>query len=149
MSEKLSMLYEESGRAMHKAQLVEYNLVSIMILLSKIEVSKPKEADPEYWSDKNLGWLLHDTIKSNSVPEEMRLFLETVVNARNHLAHKLFLNTDMTNDFEINRSIREVKHMQEVFNRGYDLTEEIMQNIANNEFGIDLSEIKKRLSQKF
>ena len=72
MSENLSILYEEVGRALHKAQLVEYNLISIMILFSKIEISKPTEADPNYWSDKNLGWLLHDSIKSSLIPENTR-----------------------------------------------------------------------------
>lgn len=142
MSEKLSILYEETGRALHKAQLVEYNLISIMIIFSKIEVSKPKEADPDYWSDKNLGWLLHDSIKSNSIPEDVKLFLQTIVNARNHLAHRIFIATDMTSEAGIDRTIREAKQMQQVFDRAHALLEEILKNAVKNEFFIDSEEIK-------
>lgn len=148
MSEKLSTLYEEAGRALHSAQLVEYNLISIMILFSKIEISKPKEADPSYWSDMNLGWLLHDSIKSNLIPEDAKLFLQTVVNARNHLAHKLFMDTDMTSEAGIDRTIREARYMQEIFNRGYALMEDILKNVAKSEFGVDINEIKKEAAAK-
>ena len=148
MSKNLSILYEEVGRALHKAQLVEYNLISIMILFSKIEISKPKEADPNYWSDKNLGWLLHDSIKSSLIPEDAKLFLQTLVNARNHLAHKLFMGTDMTSKEGIDRTIREAKKMQEVFDRGHALIEEILKNVAKNEFSIDVDEIKREAAAK-
>lgn len=148
MSENLSILYEEVGRALHKAQLVEYNLISIMILFSKIEISKPKEADPNYWSDKNLGWLLYDSIKSSLIPEDAKLFFQTLVNARNHLAHKLFMDTDMTSKEGIDRTIREAKKMQEVFDRGHALIDEILKNVAENEFSIDIEEIKREAAAK-
>lgn len=142
MSKNLSTLYEEAGRALHKTQLVEYNLVSIMILLSKIEVSKPIEADPNYWSKKTLGQILKESIKSNNIPEDARLFLETLYEARNHLAHRLFMETDITNEAGIDRAICEVRYMQKVFDRGHNLMEEILKNVAKSEFFIDTDEIK-------
>jgi hypothetical protein len=148
MSKNLSILYEEAGRALHKAQLVEYNLVSIMILFSKIEISKPTEADPNYWSKKTLGQILKESIKSTPIPEDTKLFLETLYEARNHLAHKLFMDTDIANEVEIDRAIREVRYMQEVFDRGHTLMEEILKNVAKNEFSIDTDEIKREAAAK-
>ena len=87
ITQNLSVLYEEAGRALSKAQLVEYTLVSAMILLSKIGPSKPKETDPEYWTKRQLGQLLKPVIESELITKDARLFLQTVVNARNHLAH--------------------------------------------------------------
>ena len=148
MSKNLSTLYEEAGRALHKAQLVEYNLVSLMILFSKIEISKPIEADPNYWSKKTLGQILKESIKSNPISEDTKLFLETLYEARNHLAHKHFMDTDMTNEAGIDRAIREVRYMQEIFDRGHTLIEEIIKNVAKSEFSIDTDEIKREATKK-
>lgn len=66
-------LYREVGGALHKAQLAEYNIVSIYILLSRADpVTSIQEIEENYWSKKTLG-RLKPLIDSGRLPEDARL----------------------------------------------------------------------------
>ena len=135
-------LYCEVGRSLHKVQLVEYNIVSTYILLSTIGPASEKERTEGYWSRKPLGQLL-DAVCKSPLPEEAKRFIETVVAARNHLAHSFFVSkTEIHSEDGISKLLRELEAMNGVFDRAYDFFEHILANFAL-QAGIDVSVIKK------
>lgn len=139
----LDKLYVEVGRALHMAQIVEYNIVSAHILLSKTGVSKDQERQEGYWSRKSLGVLLKPAIDSGLLDEDCMLFLQTVVNARNHLAHSFFLSAaDVHTQEGISLLLRETEAMIDVFGRAHVLFEQVL-GALSRPHGIDLEEIKK------
>ncbi len=83
-------LYYEVGKALHAVQIVEYNITSAHILLARTEPSFNKKSKEENWSKKTLGKFLYPLIKSGILPEDAKFFIETVLGARNHLAHSFF-----------------------------------------------------------
>lgn len=143
----LPKIYEEAGRALHKAQLVEYNLISLMILFSKIEVSKEKEKEPEYWTKRQLGHLLKPVIDSEIVPNDAKAFLQTLINARNHLAHNFLIELNIEDCDQAEMALKELKRMQEVFDDGNNLINDIMKNVSLREFNLDLDSIEKEATQ--
>lgn len=139
----LADLYREVGNALHKAQLAEYNIVSVYILLSRTgPVRSIQEIEESYWSKKTLGHLLKPVIDSGRVPEDARLFLETFRNARNHLAHSFFVSASEVHTSKgINSLLAEVAAMQEVFDRAFQFFDHVLSDLARPH-GIDATEIK-------
>lgn len=138
----IESLYCEVGRSLHKVQLVEYNIISAYILLSRVGPASEKERTEEYWSRMTLGQLLKSVCKS-PLPDEAKRFIETVVAARNHLAHSFFVSkTEVHSEDGITKLLREVEAMSDVFDRAYDFFEHILANLAL-QAGIDLGAIKK------
>lgn len=138
-------LYREAGNALHKAQLAEYNIISVYILLSRTgPVTSTKEIEESYWSKKTLGQLLKPAIDSGHLPEETRLFLETFRNARNHLAHSFFASSpEVHTSNGVNHLLAEVTAMQDVFDRAYQLFDHLLSELAHP-CGIDTAEIKEQ-----
>ena len=136
-------LYREVGGALHKAQLAEYNLVSVYILLSRTNpVTSIQEIEESYWSKKTLGQLLKPVIDSGCVPEDARLFLETFRNARNHLAHSFFVSASEVHTSKgINSLLAEVATMQDVFDRASQFFDHLLSELTRPH-GIDSAEIK-------
>ncbi len=90
----LADLYREVGAALHTAQLAEYNIVSVYVLVSRTgPVTSIQEVEESYWSKKTLGQLLKPVIDSGRLPEDAILFMKTFRNARNHLAHSFFVSS--------------------------------------------------------
>lgn len=139
----LADLYCEVGAALHKAQLAEYNIVSVYILLSRTDpVTSIREIEERYWSKKTLGQLLKPAIDSGLLPEDVRLFLETFRNARNHLTHSFFVSSSEVHTSNgIDRLLTEVAVMQEVFDRAFHFFDCLLSNLAHPH-GIDAAEIK-------
>ncbi len=140
---KLADLYCEVGDALHKAQLAEYNIVSVYILLSRTRpVALIQEIEERYWSKKTLGQLLKPVIDSGRVPEETRLFLETFRNARNHLTHSFFLSASEVHTSKgVNSLLAEVAAMQDVFDRAFQFFDHLLSELAS-QHGIDAADIK-------
>lgn len=140
----LQALYQNVGRAIHKAQIVEFNLVTLMILLDKIEPSGDKTQNASVWDKKTLGRLLDPIIKSGVISDDVKLFLETLIGARNHLAHSFFMtDKSISNTQGVSKLIREVNAMIDVFDRAISLFDEVIQ-IFSVEYGIDYLEIKEK-----
>ena len=139
----LADLYREAGNALHKAQLAQYNIISVYILLSRNgPVASTKEIEESYWSKKTLGQLLMPAIDSGHLPEEARLFLETFRNARNHLAHSFFVSASEVHTSKGVNNLRvEVTAMQDIFDRAYQLFDHLLSELAHP-CGIDAAEIK-------
>lgn len=139
----LADLYREVGGALHKAQLAEYNIVSVYILLSRTgPVTSIQEIEESYWSKKTLGQLLKPVIDSGRVPEDARLFLETFRNARNHLAHSFFVSSSEVHTSKgIDSLLAEVAAMQDVFDRAFQFFDHLLSDLARPH-GIDAAEIK-------
>lgn len=141
----LSDLYSEIGAALHKAQLTEYNIISIYILLSRTgPVNSIKEIEESYWSKKTLGQLLKPMIDSGRLPEDAKLFIETFRNARNHLAHSFFISSSEVHTSEgIDSLLREVTAMQDIFDRAFHIFDRLLSDIARP-LGIESDEIKEQ-----
>lgn len=138
----IQILYQHVGRAMHKAQLVEFNLATLWILLDRIEPSGVNLKKDEVWSKKTLGKLLFPVIKSDMINGDVRLFLETLLNARNHLAHAFFMSeTSLIDADGVARLIREANAMINVFDRAIKLFDQVMKSLSK-EVGIDYLQIK-------
>lgn len=139
----LANLYCEVGAALHKAQLAEYNIASIYILLSRTgPITSPHELEESYWSKKTLGQLLKPLFDSGRLPEDSQLFMETFRNARNHLAHSFFVSSsEISNEEGIGSLLREVAAMHNVFNRAVNIFDRVLSDIALP-LGIDNDEIK-------
>ena len=138
----LADLYREVGSALHKAQLAEYNIVSVYIILSRTGPGTSIQIEESYWSKKTLGQLLKPVIDSGRLPEDGRLFLETFRNARNHLAHSLFVSSSEVHASKgIDRLLAEVAAMQEVFDRAFQFFDHLLAELARPH-GIDTDEIK-------
>ena len=58
------------------------------------------------------------------------------------------MGTDMSTEAGVQKLIREAKAMQNVFDRGLSLMEEIFRNPAIEELGINMDEIKREAAQK-
>jgi hypothetical protein len=145
--ETLADLYREAGNALHKAQLAEYNIISVYILLSRTgPLDSIKEIEESYWSKKTLGQLLKPAIDSGHLPEEVKLFLETFRNARNHLAHSFFVSASEVHTSKgVNNLLAEVTAMQDVFDRAYQLFDHLLSELAQP-CGINAAEIKGQAS---
>jgi len=139
----LADLYREAGNALHKAQLAEYNIISVYILLGRTgTVVSTKETEESYFSKKTLGQLMKPVIDSGHLPEEARLFLETFRNARNHLAHSFFVSaSEFHTSKGVNNLLAEVTAMQDVFDRAYQLFDHLLSELAHP-CGIDAVAIK-------
>lgn len=142
---KLNDLYQEVGAALHKAQLAEYTIVSVCLLLSRTDSeASVKQIEEIYWSKQTLGQLLKPVIDSGLLPEEAKLFLETFRNARNHLAHSFFLSSSEIHTSEgFDMLLREASAMEDIFDKAYQLFDKILSDLACP-YGIDLSEIKEQ-----
>lgn len=140
----LENLYQHAGRAMHKAQIVEFNLVTLLVLLEKIDPSATKPTKDKIWSKKTLGQLLHPVIKSGVISIDAKLFFETLMSARNHLAHSIFMSdASLCNDGGVCKLIREVCAIIDVFDIALVLLDKVIQ-LFSSEVGIDYQEIKKK-----
>lgn len=139
----LADLYREVGAALHKAQLAEYNVVSIYILLSRTgPVCSTRELEERYWSKKTLGQLLKPVIDSDRLPEDAKLFLATFRNARNHLAHSFFLSSSEVHTSEgLNSLFKEVAAMDDVFDRAFQFFERLLGDLACP-YGVDVEDVK-------
>lgn len=137
----ISDLFREVGTALHRAQLVEFNIVSALILLSKTgPVDSEKERQEGYWS-KPLGQLLKPAFKSELLPDEAKLFLQTFVNARNHLAHSFFVSSSDVHTSEgLAALFREVAAMQSVFDRANFFFEQVLSDLVRP-YGMDFEKI--------
>ena len=138
----LSHLYTEMGRALHMAQTVEYNIVSAHLLLARTGFSKSREEREDYWSKKTLGALLKPAIDSGYLDENCMLFIQTVVSARNHLAHSFFISdADVHTQDGVAFLLREVEKMIDIFGRAQVLFEQVLNALARPH-GIDLDKVK-------
>ena len=139
----MTELYREVGTALHKAQLAEYNIVSALILLGRTgSVSSARETQEEYWSKKTLGQLLKPMIESGLLSEDAKLFIQTFVNARNHLAHSFFISSSGIHlPEERNGLLMEVTAIQNVFDRAIQLFDQVLANLAYP-LGIEMAKIK-------
>ncbi len=136
-------LYCEVGKALHKAQIVEYNIVSAHLLLSKTDPASFYGSKEENWSRKTLGKLLRPLTQSGLLPEDGKLFLETLVAARNHLAHSFFVSlTEVHTKEGVEKLLREVEAMKNVFERAHLLFEQVLTELAKP-FDIDFNIIKE------
>lgn len=71
------------------------------------------------------------------------LFLQTVVDARNHLAHSFFLSeADVRTQEGVSLLLREIEAMIDVFGRAHALFEQVL-GALSRPYGVDLEEIKK------
>lgn len=135
----LEELYAEVGRAMHKAQLVEYAIVSAHLLLAKTGPSSERERTEQHWSRMTLGQLLKPVVSHAALPEDAKQFIGTVIAARNHLAHGFFVSSA-----EIHTSdgaaalMQEARAMIDVFERAQLLFDQILDGLARSA-GIDLA----------
>ena len=137
----LQALYQHVGRAVHKAQIIEFNLVTLWVLSDRLEPSGVNLKDDGVWSKKTLGKLLYPVIKSDVVNDDARLFLETLLSARNHLAHAFFMSgTSIDNADGVLKLMREVNAMVSVFDRAIDLFDHVMQSLCSVA-GIDYLQI--------
>ncbi|MCB5226488.1 hypothetical protein JAO78_006635 [Alishewanella sp. 16-MA] len=137
----LQALYQHVGRAVHKAQIVEFNLVTLWVLSEKLEPSGVDPKEDGVWSKKTLGKLLYPVIKSGVINDDTRLFLETVLSARNHLAHAFFMSeASIGNTDGILKLVREVNAMVSVFDRAIALFDHVMQTFCR-EADIDYLQI--------
>jgi hypothetical protein len=137
----LEELYVEVGRAMHKAQLVEYAIVSAYLLLAKTGPSSERERTEQHWSRMTLGQLLKPVVSHAALPEDAQLFIGTVVAARNHLAHAFFVSdTEIHMPEGAARLMREARAMIDVFDRAQSLFDQLLDNLAKST-GIDLASV--------
>lgn len=135
-------LYREVGSALHKAQLVEYNIVSIHLLLIRTgSVESTKERVDSYWTRKTLGQILDPVLNSKLLPDDFSRFLDTVVKARNYLAHSFFVSAAEVHTTEgIAELMREVFAMQEVFARAHHFFLQLLSELARTQ-DINVEEI--------
>ncbi len=81
-------------------------------------------------------------LESGRLPEDAKLFIQTFVNARNHLAHSLFVSLSAVHTSAgLDGLLREVAEMQEVFDRATQLFDQVLSNLAGP-LGIELAKIK-------
>lgn len=139
----LDDLYREVGTALHTAQLAEFNLVSIHLLLIRTgTVEKPKERLDSYWTKKTLGQLLEPILASELLPDDATRFLETLRNARNHLTHLFFMSASSVHTPEgVANLLREITAMHRVFSRAVRFFDHMLSELARPA-GIDVEEIK-------
>jgi len=140
---RLDSLYRDVGAALHTAQIAEYTVVSIYLLLIRTgPVEKAKERLDSYWHKKALGQLLDPVLDSGLLSDDAARFLETFRNARNHLAHSFFLSDAAVQSTDgVARLSREVAAMQEVFERALQFFDHLLSELARP-LGIDVDEVK-------
>lgn len=141
----LNDLYQAVGAALHKVQLVEYSIISCLLLASRSGyIEKNEELFERYWSKKTLGALLNPMIESKLLPEDAMLFLGTLVAARNHLAHSIFTSSyDISDENESIRFMWEISAMQSVFDRAYGLFDQVLERLEKEQ-GVDYKQVKSK-----
>lgn len=140
----LDQLYREVGRALHKAQLAEYNIVSVHLLLGRTgAAASGREFNEESCPRRALGQLLKPTIDSILLPEEAKLFIKTLIAARTPLAHVLFVSSsEVHTQAGVDSLLREVDVMNHVFDRAYLFFEQVLASLVLTA-GIDIVAIKE------
>jgi len=144
----ISDLFREIGAALHSAQLAEFNIVSALILLSRTgPVKLEKEHQEGYWSKQSLGQLLRPVLDSGLLPADAKLFLQTFVKARNHLAHSFFVSSfDVHTQEGLAALFREVAAMQSIFDHANLFFEQVLVDLVRP-YGMDFEKIKAQVRE--
>ncbi len=150
---KMSTLFEEFGRAVYYAQLLEYDLLSIWILDSITQgVSLTRDDLLEFqssWGIKTLGGLLKPLKESPLIPEDMKHFLEKVRRDRNKLIHAFFLSDDICfeSQDDMRAALNELLRIKGNLDTGRKFFRNILETYSKD-FGIDIAKLSQEVKEK-
>lgn len=155
MDQKADMatLFEEYGRAVHYAQLLEYDLVSIWILDSitkGISLSRKDLLDFQTsWGMKTLGGLFKPFQDSALIPEDMKVFLELVRLDRNKLIHTFFMGEDihLESSEGIQATLQELLRIKQNLETARNFFHSVLESYSRD-FEIDIDKINAEVRAK-
>lgn len=149
----MTEVFTAHGRAAYYAQLLEYNLVSVWMLDSITQgVSITRKDLRQFqgeWSKKTLGRLLHLLKQSSLIPDDLKVFLETVRTTRNTLAHDFFLTEadDLRSSERREKARRRLEEMGAILAKGHQLFVDVLTTYGKD-FRIDCDAIHRRLLEQ-
>ncbi len=162
-SEHCKEVYAHHGLAMYRAQCVEQSIVQLLIYFDFFEKQVPLFKSVEQWeqdfdnfdqviSAKTMGQLVKKLVDLNAVDPSIEELLREGLKARNHLAHRFFVDhaLNFVSEEGRNKMIAEAEEKCTLFNKIEDVLNPITYALCEK-YGLTqetLKEIEQKLFQE-
>lgn len=133
--DKLEKLFSDFGVAMHYAQFIEYDLISLFLIDAMEEgTAKIRHVVAEFvWKEKTLGRLIKYLEKTPYLDKDIAEFFDEVREKRNFLVHKFFIEhaEDMDTELGIDTALQDLGEITEVLKKCRIIVHETVKSLAS------------------